>query len=217
MATKRNHKSKRNVVSKYAQLVERGCLCGTERPQDCPVHKKPGDNRGLAAFFAAGMPFAFPSKATCGTCGAEGLMYPNVQHAEPGDPTLICPNCSTRSAESLLRFRLELEGLHKLNGKSVFGTARPYLVQDMQDMLERGTEDQQAECKAALAESWHATEDGSDWTFDFALNEDGRKTMSAGRPPSFALALLFDWENHMRGERTALVWADDAEQVADAA
>jgi hypothetical protein len=204
-----------SAVAAYERMVERGCKCGTGRPQDCTLHPAPGDNRGLAAYFKAGMPLAFPSQATCAKCGAEGLMYPRVEADDnPAAPTVVCPNCSTSAAESLLRFRIEYEGLHKLNGKSVFGTARSYLLQEMQAMLDRATPEQQAECKEALAESWHATEDGTDWTTDFTLGDDGRLTMSAGRPPSYALALLFDHGNFMRGERTALVWDAPTEEAA---
>lgn len=201
----------------YARLVERGCLCGTDRPQDCTLHG-PGDNRGLRAFFQAGMPLAFPSRMTCGKCGAEGLGYPELEADPPGQPTMICPNCSTRAAESLLRFRIDREGLHKLNGKSVLGTARPYLVQDMQDMLDRGTEAQRAECIAALAGSWEAVEDGTDYTIDFERGKDGRLTFYEDGPrPSYALALLFDYERFMRGESTALLWEDPTATEATAA
>lgn len=117
------------TATTYEQLVERGCLCGTDRAQDCELHG-PGDNRGIAAFYRAGMPLAFPSYANCMLCGAAGLMYPDVELDDPNHepdgptkhrPTLICPRCSTPRAEQALRSEVEVSGLHKLNGRSVFG------------------------------------------------------------------------------------------------
>jgi hypothetical protein len=113
----------------YLKLVERGCLCGTDRIADCPVHAKPGDNRGLRAFFQAGMPGAFPSAATCSICGADGLMYPDVELDDPKGapgpakhrPTLICPSCSSPAAERALVREVEASGRHQLNGARVFG------------------------------------------------------------------------------------------------
>lgn len=110
----------------YARLVERGCLCGTERPQDCKVHGY-GDNRGIAAFFKAGMPGGFPMVANCATCRSEGLMYPNVhldnsKGSAEHRPTLVCPRCSTPTQERALRQEVEASGLHRLNERSVFAT-----------------------------------------------------------------------------------------------
>jgi hypothetical protein len=116
-----------NRMDAYLKLVERGCLCGTARIADCPVHTKPGDNRGIAAFFRAGMPGGFPMAATCAICGADGLMYPNVGIDDPnGDgqykPTLVCPSCSQPAAERALVREVEASGRHQLNDARVFGT-----------------------------------------------------------------------------------------------
>jgi hypothetical protein len=112
----------------FDRLVQRGCLCGSERPADCPLHG-PGDNRGIAAFFKAGMPNAFPMVAHCALCGTEGLMYPDVELDDPTinagapprhRPTLICPRCSTPAAERALRAEVERSGRDQLNDRQVF-------------------------------------------------------------------------------------------------
>jgi hypothetical protein len=112
----------------YEALVERGCLCGTDLPQDCGLHG-PSDNRGLRAFFEANMPMAFPCTAFCALCGAEGLMYPSVEldrgdvpAGEAPGPTLVCPSCSSPVCEMTLRAEAEEFG-YVLNGRSVFGSA----------------------------------------------------------------------------------------------
>ena len=119
------------MATTYAQLVEQGCLCGGESPAQCPTHKA-GDNRGLRAFFEAGMPEAFPTACRCALCGAEGLLYPNVGLDSPpreaiGDaarlghrPTVICPRCSSTGAERALVAEVEASGLHNLNDTRVF-------------------------------------------------------------------------------------------------
>jgi hypothetical protein len=119
-------------VSTFAQLVERGCLCGSDRVADCPLHRGPGDLRGIAAYFKAGMPKGFPMVAHCAICKTEGLMYPNIELDDAkreaiGDakrgykPTLICPCCSTPAAERALRIEVEGVGYYDLNQRSVFG------------------------------------------------------------------------------------------------
>lgn len=121
----------------YAELVGQGCLCGSEIPHDrCPIHTGQSDNRGIRAFFEAGMPQAFPSSCTCAVCGADSLMYPSVD-LENGDVdvnapgysyerTVICPNCSTPYLEARLRAKCEANGYGhgRLNSKRVFGTAK---------------------------------------------------------------------------------------------
>ena len=111
------------ATAAYERLVAKGCLCGSERPADCSLHG-PSDNRGLAAFFKAGMPLAFPFSANCSLCGREGLMYPNVALDSGEDmtfrPTLVCPACSTRRSESAIRAEVEASGLHRLNAQRVF-------------------------------------------------------------------------------------------------
>lgn len=114
-----------SAVEKYASLVARGCLCGTDRVADCPIHKQ-GDLRGIGAYFKAGMPGGFPMEANCMTCGAAGLMYPNVEIDDPNGsgeyrPTLVCPRCSHPANEAALIREAEASGLYQLNGKRVFG------------------------------------------------------------------------------------------------
>lgn len=116
-----------SAVATYEKLVEKGCLCGTDRPQDCPLHKS-GDLRGLGAFFRAGMPLGFPMEATCAICKAPSLLYPDIEQDKPTDdgpvkhrPTLVCPRCSTPAAERSLRAEVEGSGLHQLNSRTVFG------------------------------------------------------------------------------------------------
>jgi hypothetical protein len=84
----------------YEALVERGCVCGTDRSPECSLHG-PGDNRGLTAFFRAGMPLGFPFSARCA----------------------ICPRCSSAAAERALVREVVGSGLHQLNGRRVFGMA----------------------------------------------------------------------------------------------
>lgn len=109
----------------FAQLVERGCLCGTDRIAECALHG-PGDNRGIAAHFKAGMPNGFPLVATCTLCRAEGLLYPSVPldkgevpAGEAPSPTLICPCCSCPALEDSLRREAEDFG-YQLNDRRVF-------------------------------------------------------------------------------------------------
>lgn len=110
-------------MSAYTDLVARGCLCGTDRPQDCPIHEA-GDNRGIAAFFKAGMPAAFPLEATCSACKSDGLLYPNVDIDDPDrsggfKPTLVCPQCTSPAMERVLRADAVTFG-HTLNDRMVF-------------------------------------------------------------------------------------------------
>lgn len=117
------------AVATYDRLVARGCLCGSEHPADCTIHG-PGDNRGLAAFYRAGMSKAFPCAAACAICGHDGLMYPDVELDRveidrEGDghrhrPTLICPSCSSATAERSLVAEVVGSGLHPLNERRVF-------------------------------------------------------------------------------------------------
>lgn len=119
----------RFATDAYARLLERGCLCGGDDPASCPVHPEPGDNRGIAAYFKAGLPNGFPMVATCSICRAEGLMYPSVEldrgevpAGEAPGPTLICPRCSRPAHETRLRADAEQFG-YDLNGETVFGGA----------------------------------------------------------------------------------------------
>jgi hypothetical protein len=110
-------------VSTYAELVERGCLCGSDRPADCTVHG-PRDLRGIAAFFKAGMPGGFPMEANCAICGAPGLLYPNIELDDPkrsgeNRRTLVCPECSGPAAETALRADAQQFG-YRLNERRVF-------------------------------------------------------------------------------------------------
>ena len=92
---------------------------------DCPLHVESSDNRGIAAWFKAGMPSGFPVVARCLLCGTDGLLYPNVELDDPNgsgefQPTLICPRCSAPAAERSLRAEAEAFG-YELNDQSVFG------------------------------------------------------------------------------------------------
>lgn len=112
-------------MSAYLALRAKGCTCGDEEYTPCPVHTEPGDNRGIRAWFQTGLPGGFPSPATCMVCGADGLIYPNVEIDNPegsGEykPTLICPRCSTPAAEARLVAEAER---YQLNDKRVFGLA----------------------------------------------------------------------------------------------
>lgn len=112
-----------SAIAAYARLVEDGCLCGTDQCADCPLHDA-HDLRGLAAFFKAGMPSAFPMPAYCAICRAPGLLYPNIELDDPkrsGEdrPTLVCPRCSKPAAESHLVADAQQFG-HQLNDNRVF-------------------------------------------------------------------------------------------------
>jgi len=114
-----------SASEKWAQLVRRGCLCGSDRPADCTLHG-PGDNRGIAAYFKAGMPRGFPVRdCTCAICGTGGcLLYPNIAIDDPErdgkfHPTLICPRCSSPAAERALVRDAETFG-YALNAERVF-------------------------------------------------------------------------------------------------
>lgn len=108
---------------KYAQLVERGCTCGT-KARDCPLHPA-GDNRGLRAWLEAGMPNGFPMTATCAVCFSDALLYSNVDQADHDKPfefapTLVCPSCSSPASERRLADAAVAAG-HQLNDRRVFG------------------------------------------------------------------------------------------------
>ncbi len=108
----------------WADLVARGCLCGSDNPERCPIHTSSGDNRGIAAWFKAGMPTAFPFDALCSECGTEGLIYPNIEIDDPKRSgeyrrTLICPHCSGPGAEASLVADAIAFG-HELNDRRVF-------------------------------------------------------------------------------------------------
>lgn len=116
-----------SAIAKWEDLVARGCLCGTDdRAHECPLHTKPGDNRGIGAWFKAGMPLGFPMvDCTCSVCGTSGcLIYPNIEHDDPkrsgeNRRTLICPSCSTPGAERALVADAEQFG-YSLNPHRVF-------------------------------------------------------------------------------------------------
>jgi hypothetical protein len=111
----------------YASLVSRGCLCGTDRPAECPLHVGPSDLRGVAAYLKAGSPRGFPMTANCAVCGAASLMYPSVPldrgeipAGQAPPPTLVCPRCSRPAGEQALRAEAENFG-YELNDRRVFG------------------------------------------------------------------------------------------------
>lgn len=63
--------AKRNVEGVYAQLVAKGCTCGTHSDK-CPLHP-PRDNRGLKAWLEAGQPGGFPIESiNCAVCSLGG-------------------------------------------------------------------------------------------------------------------------------------------------
>lgn len=107
---------------KLQSLRERGCTCGLDDPR-CPIHEA-GDNRGLRAWFEAGLPLGFPMQdCTCMVCGTGGSMiYPDVKldKGEGHAPTLICPRCSVPASEARLR-REAVEFGYELKAVSVFG------------------------------------------------------------------------------------------------
>lgn len=112
-------------MSAYTDLLAKGCLCGTDDVAKCPLHG-PGDNRGIAAWFKAGMPSGFPMAATCSLCGSDSLMYPSVEldrgevpAGECPGPTLVCPSCSRPANEARLVADAEAAG-YVLNAKRVF-------------------------------------------------------------------------------------------------
>lgn len=119
--------------TKLDMLRAKGCTCGLDDDHGhpvgrCPLHVEPSDNRGLRAWFEAGMPRGFPQPMTCGVCGSEGLSYPNVNQMMPDRefgyrPTLICPKCSTPYLEARLRAELEANGFGYMlvNDRRVFG------------------------------------------------------------------------------------------------
>lgn len=109
----------------YTELRARGCTCGGETYTPCAVHG-PGDNRGIAAWFRAGMPQGFPmTNCTCAICGSNGCcMYPDVDLDDKTKPfvhtpTLICPRCSTPALEASRRAVSEARG-YLLNDSRVF-------------------------------------------------------------------------------------------------
>lgn len=118
-----------SAAEKWAQLVARGCKCGgIDNPADCALHHG-SDMRGIAAYFAAGMPLGFPLLANCAICSADSLMYPSIPldagHLLAGEappPTLVCPRCSAPAAERALREEAEAFG-YVLNDRVVFGLA----------------------------------------------------------------------------------------------
>lgn len=113
---------------RWAALVAQGCTCGDEPYTTCPLHKDPGDNRGIRAWSQAGMPGGFPMPdCTCSQCGQTGcLLYPNIEIDDPKRSgefrrTLICPHCSTPGAEATLVADALAFG-HRLNDLRVFGS-----------------------------------------------------------------------------------------------
>lgn len=125
------------MSASYDTLVAKGCICGSERPGPCPLHSAPNDNRGIAAFLRAGMPLAFPMPATCARCGAEGLLYPNVDPTAPRAaadyrPTLVCPRCSRPADEGALIAGVVTSGMHRLNTRRVFTTEQLPLPLEVQ-------------------------------------------------------------------------------------
>jgi len=157
---------------------------------------------------------SFPIEdVTCGQCGhATCLLYPAIDRPSGGpkehQPTTVCPNCSTPSSEALLRFAAERDSdRFELKPVRVFPEPRP----DDDDLFGRM---QRFACeisgweREALEAGWHAMVDGSDCTGEFGCTEDGGPAYFDGGPkPSYALAMLFDFENFMRGADTALDWA----------
>lgn len=142
---------------------------------------------------------------TCGGCGADGcLAYPAIEtEGVRQHPTTICPNCSTPAIEDYLRFAAE-RGAERFQLKPIRAFATPAgplahyeaLVDQLGDFDRKN-----------LEVAWHATEGGSNCTAEFGYTDDGQTGYFEGGPkPSFALALLFDFENFMAGRDSAMPW-----------
>jgi hypothetical protein len=115
------------ALEAWQALIERGCLCSGDTPHACALHG-PRDNRGIAAWFKAGMPAGFPMKARCAICrNSDCLLYPNVELDDPqrsgqSRPTLVCPTCSVPVVERALVADAEQFG-YALNSRRIFGAA----------------------------------------------------------------------------------------------
>jgi hypothetical protein len=121
-------------------------------------------------------------------------------------PSTVCPNCSTSAAESLLRFAAErCKEPFSLKPVRVFAEPAP---DDLFGRMQKFAGELDEDERKALEIGWHAIEGGSDCTGEFGCTDDGGVAYFDGGPkPSFALAMLFDFENFMRGAATALDWA----------
>lgn len=156
---------------------------------------------------------SFPLEdVTCAQCGdGDCLLYPTVDVAGSGSkkhqPTTVCPNCSTPASEALLRFAAERHSdRFELKAVRVFPEAQPDDRDPFARMQKFASEISDWE-REALEVGWHATADGSNCTGEFGYTQDGGVAYFDGGPkPSYALAMLFDFENFMRGTDTALDW-----------
>jgi len=155
---------------------------------------------------------SFPLEdVTCAQCGNENcLLYPAVDGhgSKKHQPTTICPDCSTPASEALLRFLAERDSDDfELKAIRVFPDTQPGDEDVFARMQKFATELADGE-REALEIGWHATAKGSNCTGEFGCAEDGGVAYFDGGPkPSYALAMLFDFENFMRGADTALDWA----------
>lgn len=152
---------------------------------------------------------SFPIEdVTCAKCGFGGcLLYP-AQDQKSGAaaefcPTIACPNCSTPEIEDFLRFASEQQGF-RLKPTTVFGCPPVGPLAQFQEIVDQAD----AWILEALEGAWHATADGSNCTGEFGYTENGETAYFEGGPkPSYALAMLFDFEHFMRtGGESALPW-----------
>ena len=97
----------------------------------------------------------------------------------------------------LKQYRRELEDIED---GDLYPPRRPFVERELASC------EQVIATRAALRECWLASEDGTDSSADFEFGQNGRRIMR-GRPPSYKLATMFDYERHLRGESTVLAWA----------
>lgn len=128
--------------------------------------------------------------------------------ADRGHPIYMPVDCPDSMLSNLLkRWRRNLEDVE--DGSLGGGKRRARMLRaritDIE--VEQGR-------RSALAESWRATEDGTQCYSAF----QGRGGLAAvldhgATPPSYDLAVTLDWERHQHGLSTVLAW-DEAERAA---
>lgn len=158
---------------------------------------------------------SFPVEGiTCGRCGSRDcLAYPAIEDAAQ-HATTVCPNCSEPAIESYLRFAAE-RGRERFDLKPIRVFPEPEPEPDPDDLFGRMQKYATELCdweRENLEVGWNAAADGSNCTGEFGCTDDGRIAyFEDGPQPSYALAMLFDFENFMRGAETALDWESRVE------